>query len=90
MIILVLWKPVVIIWLLLSAMLWCGYVDSSLMEEKNPFSTYTLQSIHARHSGRPVHRQAYPRKYRDRPMLQGGTSLPSCSSIARVPALCSL
>jgi hypothetical protein len=48
MIVLIPWKPVVVIWLLLSAMLWCGYVGSSLIEEKNPFAPYTIQAVHAR------------------------------------------
>jgi len=41
------WKPVVFIWLLLSAMLWCGYVGSSLIEGKNPFVVYALREVHA-------------------------------------------
>jgi hypothetical protein len=61
MIVLIPWKPVVIVWLLLSAMLWCGYVGSSLMEGRNPFAPYTLQAPHARDSVRSVHRQAYSR-----------------------------
>jgi len=64
MIILVPWKPVVIIWLLLSAMLWCGYVGSSLMEGRNPFVPYTLQASHDRHSNHLVHYQAYPQERR--------------------------
>jgi hypothetical protein len=47
MIVLIPWKTVVVIWLLLSAMLWCGYVGSSLLEGKNPFAPYTLQVPHA-------------------------------------------
>lgn len=42
MVVLIAWKPVVFIWLLLSAMLWCGYIGSSLVEGKNPFAPYTL------------------------------------------------
>ena len=56
MIVLIPWKPVVVVWLLLSAMLWCGYVGSSLMEGKNPFAPYTLQAPHARDSVRSVDR----------------------------------
>jgi hypothetical protein len=37
MVILFPWKTIVVIWLVLSAMLWCGYVGSSVMEGKNPF-----------------------------------------------------
>jgi len=50
MIILVPWKPVVVIWLLLSAVLWYGYVGSLLTEGKNPFAPYPLQAPHDRHS----------------------------------------
>lgn len=57
-------KPVVIIWLLLSAMLWCGYVGSSLMEGKNPFAPYTLQAPHARDSVRSVHHRVYSHELR--------------------------
>jgi hypothetical protein len=64
MIILVPWKPVAVIWLILSAMVWCGYVGSSLMEGKNPFAPYTLQVPHARDSVRSVHRRAYSHEYR--------------------------
>ncbi len=42
MVVLIPWKPVVFVWLLLSAMLWCGYVGSSLLERKNPFTPYTV------------------------------------------------
>lgn len=59
MIVLIPWKPVVFIWLLLSAMLWFGYVGSSLLEGKNPFTPYTVQKLHARHSFRSVHHQAH-------------------------------
>jgi hypothetical protein len=64
MVVLIPWKPVVSIWLLLSAMLWCGYVGSSLMEGKNPFAPYTLQAPRERHSNRSVHRQAYSHERR--------------------------
>jgi hypothetical protein len=52
MVILIPWRPIVCIRLLLSAMLWCGYVGSSLMEGKSPFAPYTLQGVHGRHSSR--------------------------------------
>jgi len=55
MLILIPWKPVVIIWLLLSAMVWCGYVGSSLMKGKNPFAPYTIQESHARDQVRSAH-----------------------------------
>lgn len=38
MLILIPWKPVIIVWGFLAAMLWVGYVGSSLLEGKNPFS----------------------------------------------------
>ena len=38
MLILVPWKPVVVAWGLLAAMLWLGYVGYSLLEGKNPFA----------------------------------------------------
>ena len=38
MLILVPWKPVVIAWSLLAAMLWVGYVGYSVLEGKNPFA----------------------------------------------------
>jgi hypothetical protein len=38
MLILIPWKPVVVVWCLLAAMLWVGYVGYSVLEGKNPFS----------------------------------------------------
>jgi hypothetical protein len=38
MVILIPWKPVVIGWGLLAAMLWVGYVGYSVLEGKNPFA----------------------------------------------------
>jgi hypothetical protein len=38
MLILVPWRPVVVAWGLLAAMLWVGYVGYSLLEGKNPFA----------------------------------------------------
>jgi len=73
--ILVPWKPVVLIWLLLSAMLWCGYVGSSLLEGKNPFALYALQAPHDRHSNRIVHHQAYSHDAGDR--LRGESESPA-------------
>jgi hypothetical protein len=54
MVILISWKPVVFVWLLLSAMLWIGYVGSSLLQGKNPFAMaqphpYHLHSYSAAH-----------------------------------------
>jgi len=49
MLILVPWKPVVVVWCLLAAMLWVGYVGYSVLEGKNPFAmaqhhSYRLQT----------------------------------------------
>ncbi len=38
MYILVPWKPVVLVWGLLSGMIFVGFVASSLLEGKNPFA----------------------------------------------------
>ena len=38
MLILVPWKPVVVVWCLLAAMLWVGYVGYSVLDGKNPFA----------------------------------------------------
>lgn len=38
MLILIPWKPVVVAWCLLAAMLWVGYVGYSVLEGKNPFA----------------------------------------------------
>ena len=66
MVVLIPWKPVVFVWLLLSAMLWFGYVGSSLLEGKNPFAPpNTLHELHARHPVPSVH-QAYAHERRDR------------------------
>jgi hypothetical protein len=40
MTILIPWKPVVLIWLLLSAMVLAGYLGSYFIEGKNPFVPY--------------------------------------------------
>ena len=37
MVILVPWKPVVVGWCVLAAVLWVGYVGYSVLEGKNPF-----------------------------------------------------
>ncbi|HTW80781.1 MAG TPA: hypothetical protein VME23_14640 [Terracidiphilus sp.] len=58
MIVLIPWKPIVVVWVLLSAMLWCGYVGSSLMAGKNPFAPYTLQAPHHRHSNASENHQS--------------------------------
>jgi hypothetical protein len=38
MLILIPWKPVVVAWCLMAAMLWVGYVGYSVLEGKNPFA----------------------------------------------------
>jgi hypothetical protein len=38
MLILIPWKPVVVVWCLLAAMLWVGYVGYLVLEGKNPFA----------------------------------------------------
>jgi hypothetical protein len=38
MLILIPWKPVVVVWSLLAATLWVGYVGYSILEGKNPFA----------------------------------------------------
>ena len=38
MVILIPWKPVVVGWCILAAMLWVGYVGFSVLEGKNPFA----------------------------------------------------
>jgi hypothetical protein len=38
MLILIPWKPIVVVWCLLAAMLWVGYVGYSVLEGKNPFA----------------------------------------------------
>jgi hypothetical protein len=36
--ILVPWKPIVVVWLLLSGMIFAGFVGSSLIQGKDPFA----------------------------------------------------
>jgi len=38
MVILIPWKPVVVCWCLIAAMLWVGYIGYSVVEGKNPFA----------------------------------------------------
>jgi hypothetical protein len=57
-VILVPWKPVVVGWFLLAAMLWVGYVGYSILEGKNPFAmaqhhSYHLPTHSTAHSGSP-------------------------------------
>lgn len=58
MLILIPWKPVVVVWCLLAAMLWVGYVGFSVLEGKNPFAMAQHHSYHPQthstaHSGTP-------------------------------------
>jgi hypothetical protein len=58
MLILVPWKPVVMIWVSLSAMILAGYIASTLMEGRTPFAPYSLQPpLHPAHH-RFAHRPA--------------------------------
>jgi hypothetical protein len=63
MFILVPWKPVVFIWLLLSAMLFFGYVGQSLMEGRNPFLPRGFYIDPVDHMGHIAH----PRRYAHKP-----------------------
>ena len=58
MVILVPLKPVVVLWLLLSAMVLAGYVASSLIEGKNPFVPYSVHRSNHSQSHRSGHRPA--------------------------------
>ena len=62
MVILVPWKPVVFIWLLLSAMLWLGCVAELLMEGRNPFLPRSFHMGPAHHLNRPAHHHTYAHK----------------------------
>jgi hypothetical protein len=62
MLILVPWKPAVFIWLLLSAILFFGYVASSLMEGWNPFVPRMLQRNETYHAVHTVHHHRYAHK----------------------------
>ena len=56
--ILVPWKPVVIVWGLLSAMIFFGFVASSVLQRKDPFAPGTVisQPVAAK-AGAPQGRQ---------------------------------
>jgi hypothetical protein len=61
MLILIPWKPAVFIWLLLSAMLYLGFIVSSLMDGWNPLVPRMLQThhkVHVVHYHRLGHRPA--------------------------------
>ena len=61
MLILIPWKPIVLVWLLLSVMLYIGFIVSSLMDGWNPFVPRMLQThhtVHAVHHHSVVHRPA--------------------------------
>lgn len=56
MLILIPWKPLVIAWCALAAMLWVGYVGYSVLEGKNPFAmakhhSYRVQAHSAADNG---------------------------------------
>jgi hypothetical protein len=46
MLILIPWKPVVVVWCLLAVMLWVGYVGYSVLKGKNPFAMAQHHSYH--------------------------------------------
>ena len=46
MLILIPWKPVVIVWGLLSAMILFGYFAGSLIKGQNPFAEFILPTQH--------------------------------------------
>jgi hypothetical protein len=61
MLILIPWKPLVVAWCLLAAMLWIGYVSYSVIEGKNPFAMAQHNSQRpSPHSAvsRPIHNKA--------------------------------
>lgn len=67
MYILVPWKPVVIVWLLLSGMIFAGFVGSSLLQGKDPFApptsvqqTNTAKAAAARTGQQPNHSRKTP------------------------------
>jgi hypothetical protein len=62
MVIVIPWKPVIIIWLVLSGMLWCGYVLSSLVERKDPFGSSSLVRQHANRGAHAPFHRAVPHK----------------------------
>jgi len=62
MFILVPWKPVVFVWLLLSAMLFSGYVVQSLMEGRNPFLPRGFYIDPVDHMGHIAHHPRYAHK----------------------------
>lgn len=62
MFILVPWKPVVFVWLLLSAMIFSGYVVQSLMEGRNPFLPLGFYIDPVDHMGHIAHHRGYAHK----------------------------
>jgi len=59
MLILVPWKPVVIIWLVLSAMFFFSCVAQSLMEGQNPFLPRGFYISQVDHMGHIAHHRRY-------------------------------
>ena len=62
MFILVPWKPVVFIWLLLSAMFFFSCVAQSLMEGQNPFLPRGFYISQVDHMGHIAHHRRYAHK----------------------------
>ena len=50
MLVLIPWKPVVLVWLLLSVMLYVGFIVSSLIDGWNPFVPRMLQRHETHHA----------------------------------------
>ena len=65
MFILVPWKPVVFIWLLLSAMFFFSCVAQSLMEGQNPFLPRGFYISQVDHLGHIAHYRGYASKPAD-------------------------
>ena len=66
MYILVPWKPVVLVWGLLSGMILVGFVASSLIEGKNPFVPYESAADRVT-AGHPTTHSAPEHKHKANP-----------------------
>jgi len=54
------WKPVVLVWGLLSAMIFFGFVASSVLEGKDPFAPGTTVTQPSVMKGNPAHAGQQP------------------------------
>jgi hypothetical protein len=80
------WKPIVVIWLLLSAMLWCGYVGSALIERNNPFAlTRSAEATLATRFARRflTHTLTYPETTAEASARASSPQSPCCSEVQR-------